>query len=1337
MSKTAPISYRTRRSRRIAVIALLGLVAAVAVQAPARRAQAAPAAPGTTYYVDAGSGDDTASGRTADEAWRSLAKVSATTFQPGDAILLRAGQRWTGGLWPKGSGAAGLPITVDRYGDGAKPRLDGAGGVGDVVRLYNQEHWTVRNLEITNTVPATGTPGENLRDLRGIHVSGDNGQTLDGFVIDGVDVHDVTGEVNWIGGSVSGNAPGVRFQTGWDGSKKTGGIVLDTTVPDIHAPPQTPTILNDVLVQNSTVSNTSFAGIVVKQYTGDGRNAAGETIAKATGWGTRTSASDPRFAPHTNIVIRGNYITQAATDYGCNGIYLTNVRGALVERNVVQRTGTSGIETYYADDVTIQFNEVYETTQKAGGADSNGIDPDKGTTRQVVQYNYVHHNGDGILLCQFAFGDAIVRENVIASNSRYQIYLHSDRAATAKIYHNTVYNDRSNYLIYGYGSYLAAAYDLTDNVLYSTRAGAALTTSTTIRYDSNLYGGAALDIPDDDRHAIAGDPLFTDPSVSGPYGTAATGPQLATAHGFRLRAASPAIDAGVVIAGNGGRDFAGAPLYNGPPDLGAFEYATAAGATTETVAGSVRATGGAPIAGATVTVGSATTTSGPDGRFAVPDVPFADGVTVTATRNGYRATSQTVDVRAGNRTTVHLALASTSVVGAISGRVLDQTGGPLAAATVTVRDGDQVLGTGVSAADGTFTVADVPIGAGYTLTAAFPGLNPASQAGLSVAPATTTAARASLLSTPVPDYLDVQDFDGVPAGPLANGTNGLTVSPAGGRVDVVEVPSAADHSAKLTRTANSGSTGIQRNFAPALTGLVTVEATVMRDDESGSGNNWYGVPYIRGTNGTNAISLAFTKNTIVAYSGASTVTVGAYERGRWYHLRTVIDVVNQRFDLFVDGARVLTGAAFRAPMDGVAQIDYYANSSNYGSVHLDDLRVSQGVGLPPDDAGLLTLTTDHGVPTARPGGGYLLDVPAAVTEVEVVATARSPFARSVGIGETVTGGSRATGRATLGDTGAEVTVVVTAEDGTAASYPLRIRKPSAALDTTLRRLTVDAGELEPAFAPDVFAYTLTVAEQTSRVTVTPTATNPRATVTVAGGASPGTVAVDVGTTDIPVRVVSADGTADATYTITVTRPGPQLPQDGATTAPGQGRLTSTSGWATGLHDGSYDVVMNMWWGSNASVFVLYENGAEIARSTLTPAGSAAQRAAVPITGRANGSYVYTGELRNQAGRTATASVTVVVRDAAPAKPVLSADNWDRDGDYTVAANLWWGTNATTIRLYENGVLIGTQDLAAASPARQHAEQAVTGRPAGTYTYVAELANAAGATRSEPLVVVVN
>jgi hypothetical protein len=216
----------------------------------------------------------------------------------------------------------------------------------------------------------------------------------------------------------------------------------------------------------------------------------------------------------------------------------------------VHRTGTSGIETYNADDVTIQFNEVAETKQRAGGADSNGIDPDKATTRQVVQYNYTHDNGDGILLCQFTFGDVVVRYNVIARNTRYQIYLHSDPAARASVYNNTIYNDRSNYAIYGYGTSLRSSYTLTNNVIYSTVANAALTTSPTVHYLNNLYGGATLPVPGDDTAAVTGDPRFAAAlcTVSGcgdTFSTAATAvpPPAATpvANAATASASAPAV----------------------------------------------------------------------------------------------------------------------------------------------------------------------------------------------------------------------------------------------------------------------------------------------------------------------------------------------------------------------------------------------------------------------------------------------------------------------------------------------------------------------------------------------------------------------------------------------------------------------------------------------------------------------------------------------------------------------------------------------------------------------------------------------------------------------------
>jgi arabinogalactan endo-1,4-beta-galactosidase len=123
-------------------------------------------------------------------------------------------------------------------------------------------------------------------------------------------------------------------------------------------------------------------------------------------------------------------------------------------------------------------------------------------------------------------------------------------------------------------------------------------------------------------------------------------------------------------------------------------------------------------------------------------------------------------------------------------------------------------------------------------------------------------------------------------------------------------------------------------------------------------------------------------------------------------------------------------------------------------------------------------------------------------------------------------------------------------------------------------------------------------------------------------------------------------------------------------------------------------------------------------------------------GKANGTYVYTGELVNTKGTTAVQPVTVTVTQAAPGTPQLSHDNHDGDGAFTVTANMWWGTNATSYRFYENGVLVGQGDLAAATPTAQVARLAVTGRAKGSYSYRVDFVNAAGTTSSSTLVVTV-
>jgi regulation of enolase protein 1 (concanavalin A-like superfamily) len=189
-------------------------------------------------------------------------------------------------------------------------------------------------------------------------------------------------------------------------------------------------------------------------------------------------------------------------------------------------------------------------------------------------------------------------------------------------------------------------------------------------------------------------------------------------------------------------------------------------------------------------------------------------------------------------------------------------------------------------------------------------------------------------------------------------------------------------------------------------------------------------------------------------------------------------------------------------------------------------------------------------------------------------------------------------------------------------------------------------------------------------------------------------------------------------------------------APAAGVLSSTSGWATGLDNGDYEVRMNLWWGTNATEFRLFENDTLIATVPLQAASPEAQSAAVPITGRTNDTYVYRAELENSFGVTSLEPITVEVTDAAPARPVLRNMDWDDDDDLTLEANLWWGTNADAWELQQDGLAIATGSLVPATPAAQHVEVPMTDLAPGKHTFVIVFSNHAGSTESKPITVTV-
>jgi hypothetical protein len=174
----------------------------------------------STYYVDCAAGSDGTTGTAAASPWRSLAKVSATTFSAGDSILLRRGTRCVGQLWPKGSGDAQRPIVVGSYGTGALPVIDAA-AADAAIKLLDQEHWVIETLETVGGSPYGVFVGGSKADMRG-------------FVLRNLVVHDVSGEPK---------------------SKVTGLVVV--TISDAAQ-------LSDITIDGVFAYNTTqWAGIVV------------------------------------------------------------------------------------------------------------------------------------------------------------------------------------------------------------------------------------------------------------------------------------------------------------------------------------------------------------------------------------------------------------------------------------------------------------------------------------------------------------------------------------------------------------------------------------------------------------------------------------------------------------------------------------------------------------------------------------------------------------------------------------------------------------------------------------------------------------------------------------------------------------------------------------------------------------------------------------------------------------------------------------------------------------------------------------------------------------------
>jgi hypothetical protein len=474
---------------------------------------------GQTFYVDNAQGSDSNSGSTPELAWKTLTKVNATIFHPGDQVLLKSGETWNGHLAPLGSGDVAHPILLGKFGGEALPRVDTAGSSEAALSLRNQQYWEVRDLELTNHGEAAGVRS-------GARIVSENGGELHHIYIASLVVHDVNGS---------------------DASKRNGGIIYESIGNNVASR------FVDLRIENNRVYHVDRDGI--------------------SGWSTHWVRT--AWFPSLGVIVRGNTLE----DIGGDGIMVSATDGALIEHNVVGHANQRSegynvaIWPWSADNTIVQYNEAFGTK---GQRDGEGFDSDWNSRGTVIQYNYSHDNEGGFLLICNEGGHGtdsvgnigtVVRYN-ISQNDHHRGINIAGPVQDVQIYNNTIYTGKNEsvpvVLFSDWGGW-ADSVQLKNNIFYAARTASiaralsrkpngehvsapGVGSSTHILFDSNIYFGMSQ--PPADAHGLTGDPRLMDPG-SGQNGFSTLG-------GYRLQANSPAIDSGATIQAT--MDFFGTPV---------------------------------------------------------------------------------------------------------------------------------------------------------------------------------------------------------------------------------------------------------------------------------------------------------------------------------------------------------------------------------------------------------------------------------------------------------------------------------------------------------------------------------------------------------------------------------------------------------------------------------------------------------------------------------------------------------------------------------------------------------------------------------------------------------
>ena len=244
----------------------------------------------------------------------------------------------------------------------------------------------------------------------------------------------------------------------------------------------------------------------------------------------------------------------------------------------------------------------------------------------------------------------------------------------------------------------------------------------------------------------------------------------------------------------------------------------------------------------------------------------------------------------------------------------------------------------------------------------------------------------------------------------------------------------------------------------------------------------------------------------------------------------------------------------------------YSNAVNFSTpsnnADLTALTVSSGTLLPS----FTTATTSYTMSVANSVTSFTLTP----TRASNVATIEARVGVN-GFAPATSGGATSPFALAVGAN--VVQVRVTAEDGSTKTYAITVTR-AASTNAGLSALAISTGTLAPAFSVNTLAYTVSVANTVTDLTVTPTLAQNVATLSVnsspvLSGQASGSIELNIGANPITVRVTAEDGTTVRNHVVTVTR------ADFPNTAPSFTIPTAAGGvlgatWVPRLNDANRD-----------------------------------------------------------------------------------------------------------------------------------------------------------------------